>query len=136
MADQTTSVMACECAYALAAPGGTGQAAGDAEASLDAERLTLHPRLGEPLSIAYREILAATPGDYALELRLSSGEILSLSRLGYQFEDFTRGLVRLRNEQVLSDMLMGERVVDAGARGRYSWTTDGESRSGACEARV
>jgi len=74
------------------------------------DSLRIKPQTGEALFYSLRDVLDFTAQNYKVELSLGPKEKLTLSDLGYHFEDFLRNLSRLRNEQLLKDMLMNEKV--------------------------
>ncbi|CAJ36591.1 hypothetical protein [Methanocella arvoryzae] len=123
--------------YSMADEKGEPLAGGEASASINAESLSVSPRMGEPLLLSLREITALNAADYRLEIVLSSGEKLAFFNLGRRFDDFVRELVKARNEILLKDMLMEEKVLKQSVKGTYS-LSEGEqvSRSGPCEVRV
>ena len=123
--------------YSMADEQGEPLAGGEASARIDAESLSLSPKMGEPLLLSLREITGLNAADYRLEIVLSSGEKLAFFNLGRRFDDFVRELVKARNEILLKDMLMEEKVLKQGVKGTYS-LAEGEqvSRSGPCEVRV
>jgi hypothetical protein len=131
----TPPVMECDLAYALGEAGTDGPS-GAGRGRLEPGRFTLVPSAGEPVYIEYRNIISLDATDYLITMRLSSGEGLQLSKLGYAYEDFARGLVLLRNEQILGDMLMSEALIDGGATGEFTFVSSGETRTGRCEVRV
>jgi hypothetical protein len=132
----TPPVMECGLAFGLTDGSGVPGATGGATARLDVDQLSVVPSAAEPLFVSYRTIISLDATDYLITMRLSSGEQLQLSKLGYAYEDFARELVRLRNEQVLADMLMEEPLLDGGATGEFTFVSAGETRTGPGEVRV
>jgi hypothetical protein len=98
----------CPVRYSLLDNKGGKIADGEGKARLDGERLSVLPKLAEPLSVPYRDVVDAAPIDFTLRLALSSGETLTLFGLGYKYEDFVRVFSALRNEVLLKDLLMNE----------------------------
>lgn len=139
MADEAAqqAVMEATCAVATAGPQGMSAPIDGARAVLEADRFSIAGAGAAPVSAAYRDVLALQAADYAIAISLSSGESLTLSKLGYLYEDFARTFVERRNEQILADMLGGESLLDGGARGQLTMWVDGvEAGSGPCEVRV
>jgi hypothetical protein len=129
--------MECRPSYELKDRDGNRVTGGDARARLEEESLSLMPESGEALHISYRDLDELVSGDYRLNLRLVSGEEISLSHLGRDYEDFTRELSRMRNELILKDMLMEEKLVKPGIKARYSLEQGGAGeRSGNGEVRL
>jgi hypothetical protein len=113
-------------------------AAGDALTRLDQENLSVLPKLAAPLSLAYRDIIDASPSDFALKLALSSGETLTLFSLGYKYEDFVRVFSKLRNEILLKDALMNESLRKSGIAATLVHLGEGgkEVSTGKCQLRL
>lgn len=111
---------------------------GEAKAVLDEKYLTLFVDFGEPLLFSYTDIFGIAEHDYTVDLFLSSKEILNLSRLGYQYEDFLFNLYKLRNELLLKYMLMQESLLKAGFEAQFSWFDDKSqlNQTGNCELRL
>jgi hypothetical protein len=114
--EPTTRVVLLQCSakYSLLDTKEQQVAAGDALTKLDQENLSVLPKLAAPLSLSYRDIIDASPADFALKLALSSGETLTLFSLGYKYEDFVRVFSKLRNEILLKDALMNESLRKSG----------------------
>ncbi len=131
-------LLTCGMRFALLDEHGEEISAGDGEVSLAVESLSLLPRLQAPLLLPLRDVADVIPGQYTLELALLSGETLRLSHLGYHFEDFTRQLCRLRNELLLTDMLMHESLRRSGVGADFVLTDagGGEVQRGRCEVRL
>lgn len=128
--------MECTLSYSWKAADGR-EAAGAARAVLDGESLTVLPVSGEDLSFPLRQILTVEAADYRISLHLAAGEEMTLSGLGYAYEDFLRGLFALRNELFLKDLLMDEKLKRAGTHAEFIATSDGAGQArGACEVRL
>jgi hypothetical protein len=129
--------MEATCAVTATGPQGAQTSAEGAHAVLEADRFSVAGAGSAPVSAAYRDVLTLQVAEYAVTVSLSSGETLTLSKLGYLFEDFARTFVARRNEQILSDMLGAESLLDGGARSQFTMWRDGvEAGSGPCEVRV
>jgi hypothetical protein len=129
--------MEATCSVVLTGPQGAQVSAADARVRLDSDRFSAGLPGSTPVDAAYRDALTATAADYALSIALSSGETLTITKLGYLYEDFVRTFLARRNEQILADMLGGESLVDGGARGHYTmWQGGVQAATGPCEVRV
>jgi hypothetical protein len=87
---------------------------------------------------SYIDIVTISERDYKIDLYLASKEKLTLSGLGYQYEDFLRELFKFRNELLLKYMLMEETLVQAGFEAQFKWLdTKGQTtQTGNCEIRL
>lgn len=113
------------------------KAQGEAKAALDESYLTLTVDFGEPLLFSYVDITAIVDSDYTANITLTSNEKLTLTRLGYQYEDFLFQLFKLRNELLLKYLLMQESLLQEGFEGQYSsFPSSGQVTSGQCEIRL
>jgi len=83
---------------------------GDAKAVIDEEHLSILPKSGDPYLISLRDIENIVHADYAITLDLPGSLLLSISKLGYTYEDFLRVLYKMRNEIILRDLLMHEKL--------------------------
>jgi hypothetical protein len=114
------------------------KSSGEAKVVLDDKHLVLKVTLGESLLFSYTDILGIAEGDYKLDLFLTSKDVLSLSGLGYRYEDFLFNLYRLRNELLLKYLLMEESLLKAGFEARFSSFDDKNqlNQTGQCELRL
>ena len=119
-AKEQTPVLECPLSFVLREKDGKPGIPREAKARLGADGLALLPRGRESIFLSYRDILGIDKTDYSVTLSLLSGETISLSELGYRFEDFIRLLHRFRNETLLADLLMKEPILrpDVGAEYR------------------
>ena len=130
-------IIKCSLRYSLEEPGGPAVTDEEATVELTAETLSLLPRWGQALLFSLREIGQVSAADYRLEMDLASGERLVLTHLGRQYDDFVRELARARNQLMIRDLLMEERLVRGGFRAEYTRTLqDGRTHSGRCEIRL
>ena len=83
---------------------------GDAKAMIDEEHLSILPKSGDPYLISLRDLENIVHADYAITLDLPGSLLLSISKLGYTYEDFLRVLYKMRNEIILRDLLMHEKL--------------------------
>lgn len=110
---------------------------GEAGAALGENGLSLTPQFGDSLFYSYREIQSISALDYRIELMLDSGETLVLTQLGYHYEDFKRILIKMRNETLLSDLLMNEPLCFTCPEAEFHFLNEsGVAREGRCEARI
>jgi len=111
---------------------------GNAAARLEKEKLTLSAESGETFTFPLRDILEIRLNDYHLLLTFTFNESLDLFKLGFKFEDFTKKLCKFRNELILQDMLIREKVREKDVEGKFTRIdADGkEDTRGKCEIRV
>ena len=105
---------------------------GSVKVSIDETYVKIVPTLGEPITFSPREILEFVEGDYDISLLLTSKEKLVLSKLGINYENFSRILSKARNDVVMKDMLMQESLIVGGLKGSYEYS----GKSGNCELRI
>ncbi len=140
MAQKSKQVPRIECSvsYSLSDQSGQVKASGEARARVDEESLAIFPEAGETLFFSLRDILDISEADYKIHLPLSSGERLTLFNIGYQYQDLLRNLSQLRNEMLLKDMLMNEKLRKSGVEAEYVYydETGKEKQRGKCEPRL
>jgi len=102
--------MECASTYTLLTPGGNEAGQGKAKVAIDfdKEELSVRPSFGESLVIPLTEVLGVSGADYKITLTLESGEKLTLSELGYKYEDFLRIFKNLLGETTQKQLLMKE----------------------------
>lgn len=81
---------------------------------LNKKSFSVLPESGGTYLFAYREAIEALPEDYKLILVLGGEQELQISQLGYQYEDFIKAFIRLRNEMLLKDLLFQETLKKSG----------------------
>jgi len=81
---------------------------------LDKENFSIFPEKWGTYIFSYREVIDLIPEDYRLKLSLGKGQELQISQLGYQYEDFVRIFIKLRNEILLKDLLFQETLKKSG----------------------
>jgi hypothetical protein len=121
----------CPLEYSLSDDGGI-ISSGSAVGRIDDENVSIIPKMGEPVLFSPREVLEFAEGDYVINLLLTSKEKLVLSKLGINFENFSRILSKARNDVVMKDMLMQESLVVGGLKGAYEYN----GKAGNCELRI
>jgi len=110
---------------------------GQAQAVLDTDGITLLPEFGTSLFFAYRSISELSSGDYIISFSASTGEKITISALGYRFEDFLRILSQKRNEMMIADMLMQETLKSSWQDASFSLNQhDVQPVSGNAEVRL
>lgn len=134
---QLPAIMECALFYSMSDSEGRQAGSGEAKARLDAETLAVAPATGESLTVSLRDIVGLSSADYAMNIMLSSGHRISLSRLGRACDDFTREMSSARDEVLLKEMLLHEKILKGGVKGQYQQLRGGvESGKGPCEVRV
>jgi hypothetical protein len=130
--------MECSLSYSLSDHGGQVRASGQARARVDEESLAILPEAGETLFFSLRDILDILEADYKIRLPLSSKEELTLFNVGYQYQDLLRNISQLRNEMLLKDMLMNEKLRKSGVQAEFVYLdeTGKEKQRGKCEPRL
>lgn len=130
--------MECSLSYSLSDQGGQVTASGQARARVDEESLAILPEAGETLFFSLRDILDISEADYKIHLPLSSKEELTLFNVGYQYQDLLRNISQLRNEMLLKDMLMNEKLRKSGVQAEFVYfdETGKEKQRGKCEPRL
>jgi len=88
---------------------------------LDKENFSIFPEKWGTYIFSYREIIDLTPEDYQLKLSLGKGQELQISKLGYQYEDFVRIFIKLRNEALLKDLLFQETLKKSGIEADFMY---------------
>lgn len=107
-----------------------------AKAVLNKEGLCLTSEFGGQLFYSYREIQSLSAADYRINLKFD-GETLTLTQLGYHYEDFRRVLIRMRNETLLSDLLMNESLCFTCPEAEYNYLNEtGVVHEGHGEVRI
>lgn len=134
----TGPVMEISLSYSLCDREGKEIESAKAQVRLDEEKLSIHAESGSPISFPFREVLKVDPGDYQITLSLTSDEKLTLSKLGYSYEDFLRSLCRVRNELLLKDMLMHESLKKSGVPAEFIYLDEkgDEQQKDRCELRL
>lgn len=102
-------------------------------ARLSGEGIFLLPSWGKPLSFTLRDIVSLTAADHRIRPLTSWQGELTVFHLGYRYDDFFRILSQLRNEQIITDLLMNESIVRPGTKARCARPGDRPAIS--CEVR-
>ena len=130
-------IMECTLSYVMTDGGGGVIAGGSANAQLDDSHLSILPEGGDPWLFSYSDIIGISEGDYRISIFLSSGSV-TLTELGYKYEDFLINLYRLRGELLVRYMLMDEKLRESGVEASFVYFDHlgGEAQKGTCELRL
>lgn len=92
-------------------PSGVETYSGEASAELREDGLSLLMEDTDHINCSYRDMESIEALDYRIHIkRFQNGE-LTLFYLGYAYEDFLAQLIRLRNDVILHDLLIKERLL-------------------------
>jgi len=83
---------------------------GECRLTLDEQGLSLLPAKGSALYFGLRDIIELSGAGYRVSLVMFSGEKLALDQLGHDYEDFLRSLAKQRNELIIQDLLIKEKI--------------------------
>jgi hypothetical protein len=136
--NKVVTVLECPATYVLRELDGQETARGDCKARLDVENLSILPKMGETLYFPFRDTQQITGADYKIEAAFTSREKLTISNLGYKYEDFLCTYTRLYNEVVIKDLLMNETQAKAGVAADYIYLDENkvQKKQGQCELRL
>lgn len=109
--------------------------AGEGQIRLNDSTFQLLPKQGNALTYSYREIHRVQAQDYQVNLTLAAGS-LRLYHLGRQYSDCLRILISQRNELILTDLLMQEKVKRGGIRAEVVRLANPEEVLGNSELRL
>ncbi|HAF96087.1 MAG: hypothetical protein A2X34_06505 [Elusimicrobia bacterium GWC2_51_8] len=122
------------CEYALSRSTGPAET-GPGAATLSEEALTLAPKGALPLVVPWEEITAFSLGDYRAKLALRQAA-LTISSLGYQFENFAQHAARLRNERLLKLALAEEPLKKSMIEAELAYKDTTSEFNCRCELRI
>ncbi len=71
------------------------------------------------LSIPYRDIDFAKGSEYRLFLYISGKQYLKLFEIGYEYEDFLKNFFFLRNDIMIKDLMMSEKIIRSYVEGEF-----------------
>lgn len=114
-------------------PGGR-RSEGQCKIVVGTDSFTLRTPLGETRVFSYRDIYQMSAEGYRINVTIADGTRLELSALGHRYEDAARELHRARNEVIMADLLMGEKVRKQGVKGELRLPFRGAE--GPCEIRL
>lgn len=131
-------VLQCSASYLLKDSNGKQTAAGESNIQLYEDSVSVLPEFGQSIIFSYRDIININPDNYKIHLVLTSNEVLTLSNLGYTFEDFLRVLLKMRNQVIIIDLLMNEslKTIIPAAEYEYFTGNDIKKSEGTCSIRL
>lgn len=106
---------------------------GEGKVVLSTDAIELRPKGAVPLTISLRDVRSIANERYAMDITMTDGTRVKLSMLGHRYEDFVRELHRSRNELIMRDLLMEERLRKQGVKGELRPFRGAE---GPCEVRL
>ena len=86
---------------------------------LDKENFSIFPESWGTYLFSYREVIDVIPEDYKLKLFFNKEKQLVISQLGYQYENFIKIFIKLRNETILKDLLFQETLKKSGFEANF-----------------
>lgn len=107
---------------------------GDCRIMVGDDALTVRPATGGASSMSLRDITSVGAAGHKLAISLFDGSKLELSMLGHRYEDVVREVHRVRNELIMADLLMGERLRKQGVKGELRAPFRGAE--GPCQVRL
>ena len=136
--NQPIIILDCSATYSLRDLDGQETAKGDCKARLDTENLSILPKMGEPLYFPFRDTQQITGSEYKIESFFTSHEKLTISNLGYNYENFLRSYITLYNEIIIKELLMNETLVKVGVAADYVYIDENKVQKdqGQCELRL
>ncbi len=102
----------------------------------DEETMRLRSDFGDMWTIPLRQILHLQKADYRIVMGLISGEEVLLYHAGRHYEPLWRDLTRRRNDLMISDALVYEKVKLDGVGARYRLSRREEASEGEGEVRL
>jgi hypothetical protein len=137
------NITCIECPLSFISKNDSGQdlLKGKAKARIEKEFLSLFTDKGKTLRYKIREIALIEEKEYHLFLSFvfnDRNEQIELFNIGFKFEDFYKELSKCRNELILQDMLVKEKVRKKDVKGDFAFfNCKGEKiRDGKCELRI
>jgi len=114
---------------------GTGAELGKGEAKvvLAGDALEVRPRSGQYRLMPLRDIVTIANANFQVDVLMRDGRRLRLSALGRRYEDLVRELHRSRNELIMRDLLMNEKMRKPGVKAELRPFRGAE---GPCEVRL
>ncbi len=125
--------MEAEARFMIADPGGKGTQ-GEGKVLVEEEVLTIKPLQGGAVNFSLRDVAAIDPAPHRIPITLINGSKVELSMMGHRYDDVLRELHRARNELIMKDLLMGEKLRKQGVRGELRGPFRGAE--GTCEVRL
>ena len=125
--------MDAEGSYLLVDGTGAELGKGEAKVVLAGDALELRPRAGQYRLLPLRDIVTIANANFQVDMLMRDGRRLRLSALGRRYEDLVRELHRSRNEIIMRDLLMNERLRKPGVKAELRPFRGAE---GPCEIRL
>ncbi len=122
--------------YTLMNEDGETTATSPAKATLDDLSLMIKTIDGNDISIPYTDIVGISDEDYIITIALTSGNKVTLSQIGYEYENFLITLYKLKNELYIRYLLMNEGLRAAQIQANFNYTQNSQELNGTCEARL
>ena len=137
MTESPENVVSFDVTYALENEAGETLSTSSAKARLSDSSLAIEPANGNDLSISYYDIKGISDQDYTIKLFLSSRDKVTISKIGYEYENFLITLYKMKNELYLRYLLMNEGLKADQIEASFSYTINGEEQfKGLCEVRL
>jgi hypothetical protein len=134
---QDRAAISFEVTYTLESETGNIITTSSAKATLDDSSIMIDPLSGADLTISYTDIMGILDEDYKVKLFLSSKNKVTLSQIGYEYENFLITLYRLKNELYLKYLLMNEGLRAKQIEASFTFSSYGEDVfQGLCEVRL
>jgi hypothetical protein len=132
------SILECPVEFWLRDSAGASLIKGEGIIKLGHETFMVQGRFDQAFTFTYREVVTVKATDYQIQMKLSSTETLTVFNLGYRYEDFCRDFHQLRNEIIIKDMLMKEKLRYPGLKVEFSYLDEQghETDKGSCELRL
>jgi len=126
-------ILECSAYYNLYDENGEEIEGGEAKAQISRNDVSLLPKFGEVLLCSLRDLISISDADHKINILLSSKENMIISNLGYKHEDFLRILSKIRNDRILTDMLMDESIKKSGVKAEFKYNDEnGNEKQGEC----
>ncbi len=132
------NILECPTEFWLRDSAGTCLSKGEGLIILGPETFMIQSRVDQGLNFTYREVVAVKAIDYQIHIELSSAETLTIFNLGYRYEDFCHDFHYLRNEMIIKDLLMKEKLCYPGTKAEFIYFDEHgrETDKGGCELRL
>jgi hypothetical protein len=131
-------LISCPLTYSLIDEDGNLISHGQGEGQIGKENLLIIDELGDIINLSLHDLTSLSVKDYKIRLTLTSQDEVLLSNLGYQYEDFAEKLISARNQLILKDLLMEEKLHKGEIAGEFIHTgvLGDNISSGECELRL
>ena len=102
--------------FTLTDPGGKVTQS-EGKISIGDEVLVMRPAQGGASSLSLRDVTGIETANYKMLISAADGSKAELSMMGRQHDDVVREVHRARNELIMKDLLMGEKLRKQGVKG-------------------